>query len=159
MTDHEHGNSRDRSGASDDIEKTPAKLRNPPLAYAPPAPEGQLPDDAQTTDQEGTVNDASNGYWLHDDVGPKEHEPPYSAAPDAERLMAVIKEQSGALQDVDASRAHVSVETDQIILSGLVDETEARRRLRRARCGGRWRVRRDEPSHRRYTLIPLAVVA
>lgn len=71
---------------------------------------------------EGSNNAASNGFWIHDDVGPKY----YVAPPDASGLnvdegdqVAHIYAMLRTYPGLDASRMHVALEKGVVVLGGI----------------------------------------
>lgn len=115
-----------------DIERTPLKLRNPDLAPTYEEPAGRAMRAGEEVPRDGE-NSASNGHWLHDDVGPTDY-----VGPDADALPGTIltarevieriEERLGYMPGLDASRIHVSVTDGTVTLSGIVDSADARRR-------------------------------
>jgi hypothetical protein len=121
-----------RQPGETDIERTPLKLRNPDLAETYASPRGRTirPGEAGPDD---SANAASNGHWMHDDVGPTDYiGPDADALPGTEltarQIVELIEERLGYMAGLDASRIHVSVTGGTVTLSGQVDSADARRR-------------------------------
>lgn len=82
---------------------------------------------------EGGANAASNGYWLHDDLGPRAYVAPDAAAPpdgrSLEDLIAEIEDKLALLPETETRRLHVAATGGRIVLSGIVGSADARRRV------------------------------
>ena len=82
---------------------------------------------------EGGANAASNGYWLHDDFGPRAYVAPDAAPLPAGRgledLMAAIEDRLALLPEAETRRVHVAATGGRLVLSGIVGSAEARRRV------------------------------
>lgn len=77
------------------------------------------------------ANAASNGYWLHDEAGPRGYVAPDARAAEGQDLadlLTEIDDQLALLPDAVTSRLHVAAEDGRIVLSGSVGSAEARRR-------------------------------
>lgn len=82
---------------------------------------------------DGGANAASNGYWLHDDLGPRAYVAPDAAAPpdgrSLEDLLAEIEDQLAMLPPEETRRLHVAASGGRVVLSGVVGSAEVRRRV------------------------------
>ena len=115
-----------------EIARTPPKLRNPDLAEPGPPGPGRALHPGEAGPGAG-ASTATNGHWLHDDLGPTGYIAPQAdALPgsplSAPQIIERIEERLGYMAGLDASRIHVSVAEGRVTLSGLVDSAEARRR-------------------------------
>lgn len=130
QADRDRDVSRRQPGETD-IEQTPLKLRNPPLARTGGMDSGRpLRSDEAAP---GGETNAANGHWLHDETGPSAYVSPDAKTFDDPRvgasdLIARIEDRLGYLEGLDASRIHLSVTGSSLVLSGQVDSVEARRR-------------------------------
>jgi hypothetical protein len=79
----------------------------------------------------GGANAAANGYWVHDDIGPKTYVAPDAEAPggDIGGLIVAIEEQLALLPADETRRLHVTATGGRIVLFGQVPSVEARRRV------------------------------
>lgn len=83
--------------------------------------------------QGGGANAASNGYWLHDDLGPRAYVAPDADVPPDGRslpdLIAEIEDQLALLPEEETRRLHVAATGGLLVLSGIVGSAEVRRRV------------------------------
>lgn len=80
----------------------------------------------------GGANAASNGYWLHDDLGPRAYVGPGAAAADGRDIASLledIEDQLALLPEAETRQLHVAAVQGRIVLSGTVGSAEARRRV------------------------------
>lgn len=109
-----------------DIGDTPPRLRNPDLAR----PAEQVGRPRATHLPGGSV--ASNGYWIHDQFGPRHYIGADVVVPEGrspEELIEMIEERLETMAGLDASRVHVSFDGDVLRLAGSVRDAQARRRV------------------------------
>jgi hypothetical protein len=79
----------------------------------------------------GGANAAANGYWVHDEIGPKTYVAPDAEAPEGDigGLLEGIEEQLALLPADETRRLHVTATGGRIVLFGQVPSVEARRRV------------------------------
>ena len=83
---------------------------------------------------------ATNGHWIHDDVGPRRYVESETKAPqvvaDGAAVVRGIEERLGGVAGLDAHRVHVALVEGRIVLSGRAADAEARRIIGRIAVSG-----------------------
>jgi hypothetical protein len=100
------------------------------LAGPQPGRAGHHPSGGPTSGA-GGANAAANGYWVHDEFGPRTYVAPDAEAPDGDigGLIEAIGEQLALLPADETRRLHVTATGGRIVLFGQVPSVEARRRV------------------------------
>ncbi len=127
---------------------TPPERRNMPDKPAPttgPRPGRAAVQMAKGAEPQVSNNAASNGYWVHDEIGPKHYVAPVAGAGSSDDGAGEIIgriEAALARQQIDASRIQFSLDGGQVVLGGIARTAEESAKAGRAagEVAGEWVV-------------------
>lgn len=103
------------------------------------------PPQTEDADTAASNNAASNGYWIHDEIGPKHYvAPPHGEGNGDQAAGLIIAQIETALarHEIDASRMQVSLDGGQLVLGGIAKTAEDSEKAGHAanEVAGKWIV-------------------